>query len=519
MLELYRPSLRASGAIAVLLAWLASLGWLAHRRLERTEAATLTSEASLRLAPGTVWYALFAGSTQIGNAGITLDTLSPGYLISETMVLETRDGDTLARATRLSKSWLGTALNVERVESRYSRERHRSNWSLILQGDTVSEHLVSPTLRTQGRILLPEQPTAAVAIPYRLALGGGLAPGRTRTYRTLDGWPPAVTTSEVTVGRDSRFRYVDSSVVAPDGVHWVAAHVDSTRSFSVVMNGARGPRRLWVDHHGEVSAMTTLFGLRWSRTDFDLSATEFRKTIGERSGAIRGAVPTLEPFAKSQAARDTATADREFLVEHRDGSPVDAELLRYLAGGRQSLRGDTLIVHGEQSFASDRTESARDTTPDPLIQSDAMAILKLERSMVTAPLDRSRLPALMLAFRALIQVDTSAAAAEDALGTLGAHAGRPDGVSRLFVALLRSAGLPARYAVGIYAQGDTLYTHAWVEVWARQVGWYAVDPATGTVPASTGLVRVAFSGSSHPDEMLALLANARLTEIGRKEAR
>jgi hypothetical protein len=519
MLELYRPSLRATGAIAVLLAWLASLGWLAHRRLERTEEATLTSEASLRLSPGTVWYALYAGSTQIGNAGITLDTLSPGYLISETVVLETRNGDTLSRATRLSKTWLGTALNLQRVESRYSREHHQANWSLSLQGDTVSEHLVSPTLRTQGRILVAEEPTAAVAIPYRLALGGGLAPGRARTYRALDGWPPAVTTAEVTVGRDSLFRYADSSKVTSDGAHWVAAHVDSTHSFSVVVNGARGPRRLWVDHRGEVSAITTLFGVRWSRTDFDLSATEFRKTIGERSSAIRDAAPTLIPFAKSVAARDTMTSDREFMVEHRDGSPVDPELLRYLAGGRQSLRGDTLIVRGEHSVASDRTETARDTTPDPLIQSDAMAILKLERSMVTAPLDRSRLPALMAAFRGVIQVDTSAAAAEDALGTLGARAGRSDGVCRLFVALLRSAGLPARYAVGVYAHGDTLYTHAWVEVWARQVGWYAVDPVSAMVPANTGLIRLALSGSSHPDEMLVLLANARLTEIGRKGAR
>ena len=78
MPQLSRPTLRAAGASAVLLAWLASLGWLAARRLNETEETTLSSQATLRLAPGTVWYALYAGSTQVGNAAITLDTTS-GY--------------------------------------------------------------------------------------------------------------------------------------------------------------------------------------------------------------------------------------------------------------------------------------------------------------------------------------------------------------------------------------------------------------------------------------------------------
>ena len=87
----------------------------------------------LRLAPGTVWYALYAGSTQIGNAGITLDTLPSGYLVSQTVVLETRNGAGLARSTRLSKAWLGSAVNVERVESRFSREGQQTDWSVSFE--------------------------------------------------------------------------------------------------------------------------------------------------------------------------------------------------------------------------------------------------------------------------------------------------------------------------------------------------------------------------------------------------
>ena len=519
MLEIYRPSFRAAGAIAVLLAWVASIGWLGVRRLQTTEETRLSSEASLRLAPGTVWYALYAGNTQIGNAGITLDTLSPGYRISETTLLETRNGNGLARATRLSKAWLGTAMNVERLESRYSREGRQADWTITVVGDTVTARfVVSGLIRTQGRMWFAEAPTASMAIPYRLALGGGLAPGRSRVVRMVDAWPPGAGLAQIKVGRDSLVRFADSSRIGGVAAHWLAVHNDSVRAFAVMVNAAGGPRRLWVDHRGAVSGVETPLGVTWVRTDFDLSTTEFRRSLPERTPAIRAAVPEMAQFAATPWSRDTSTGERRFLVEHRDGSPVDGALLALLAGGRQTVQGDTLTVRRVPEITGG--ESIRDTTPDPMIQYDAGAITKLQRSIGTDVFDREHLPSLMTTFGALAHFDTAASAPEDALGTLGAHAGRPDGIARLFVALLRASRVPARYVIGVYPQGDSLLTHAWVEIWNGPAGgWYPIDPVSGTVAANTGLIRLAVGGSSHPDEMLALLANARLTDLGRKGKR
>lgn len=519
MLEIYRPSLRAAGAIAVLMAWVASLGWLGLRRLNTSEDSRLTSEASLRLAPGTVWYALNAGTTQIGNAGITLDTLSSRYRISETLVLETANGEGLARASRLSNAYLGTAMNVERLESRYSRAGHQSEWVVTVQDDTLTARLaVDGAIRTHGRVRFAEPPTASVAIPYRLALGGGLAPDRSRVVRLIDAWPLTAGIARITVGRDSLVRFADSSRTVGVDRHWRAVHGDSVRAYAVTVNAAGGPRRLWVDHRGAVSGVETLLGITWVRTDFDLSTTEFRRTLTDRTAAIRNAVPSLAQFAATPAVRDTSTANRRFLVEHRDGSPVDPALLALLAGGRQSVQGDTLTIHRVPQIAAG--ESVRDTIPDPMIQYDAGAITKVQRTIITEGLTRERLPAMMSAVSALAHVDTAAGAAEDALGTLAARAGRSDGIARLFVALLRASGVPSRYVIGVYPRGDSLLTHAWVEIWSsQQGGWYAVDPASGNVAANTGLIRLALGGSSHPDEMLALIANARLTNLGRKGTR
>lgn len=518
MLELYRPSLRAAGAIAVLFAWLASLGWLAVRRLDKTEETTLSSEATLRLAPGTVWYALYAGSTQVGNASITLDTLSPGYRITEAVMVESRNGAGLARATRRTEAWLGATLNLERLQSDYSRNGRQAGWNIAVAGDTITAHFVSGGIRMQGRSHFAEPPAASITIPYRLALGGGLAPGRTRTVRLLDGWPVGAAFARISVARDSVLKFADSAQTEGADRHWVVAHTDSVRAYSVTVNAAAGPRRLWIDHRGAVSAIETPLGLQWVRTDFDLTETEFRRTVSERTEVIRAAVPIMAQFAGGGSPRDTATMERRFLVQHRDGSPVDTTLLMLLSGGRQTVHGDTVTVHGAP--AAVRGESIRDTTPDPMIQQDAGAIDKVQRTLVTEPLDRDRLPRFMTAFRALARVDTSAAAPEDALGTLGAKTGRPDGITRLFVALLRASGVPARYVIGVYPHADTMLTHSWAEVWSETAGgWYALDPVSGAVAANTGLIRLALAGSSHPDEMLALLANARLTELGRKGKR
>ena len=96
-MPLFRPSPRAWAAIAILLAWGASLAWLGARRLTQTESATLSSEAALRLAPGASWFALYSGALQVGQAAITLDTLSPGYQVLETF--------SLTRSATLAGGW------------------------------------------------------------------------------------------------------------------------------------------------------------------------------------------------------------------------------------------------------------------------------------------------------------------------------------------------------------------------------------------------------------------------------
>jgi transglutaminase-like putative cysteine protease len=63
--------------------------------------------------------------------------------------------------------------------------------------------------------------------------------------------------------------------------------------------------------------------------------------------------------------------------------------------------------------------------------------------------------------------------------------------AHLMLAVLRSAGVPARYVSGyIHRPGKESQSHAWVEAWIPDLGWFGIDPTNDT-PVSEHFVKVA----------------------------
>ena len=510
-LTLYRPSLRAVGAMAVLISWAGSLAWLGERELGRDEASTLSSNAFLKLAPSGVWYAVTSGGVPVGNASVTLDTLSPGFRIVETVTLETPAGTGLMAATRRTATYLRPTLDLDSMRTRYGRVGREVEWILGVAGDTLTARSGTGATRTQGRVRFDKDLIPAVAFSYRLAMVGRLVTDRSRNYPMLEGWPTAGRTTSLDIGRDSMAVYADSTIFDSTKRASVAMHFDSSRALPVVVDGAATPYREWLDHRGTLVGMEMLFGVRWVRTDFDEAVTTFRRKLPESAAAIHGAFPVLAALGGLSGTPDTSGGYRFFLAQHRDDTRVDRTLLLALRGGRQDVHGDTIIVRAD---AWPQLRPRRDDAPvDPMIQSEAAAIVNFAKRFAGKPIEAGTLRQIIGAIRETVRMDTSVAAPDDALRSLANRRARPDGIARLFVAIARAAGYPARYVIGVAPRSGALYTHAWAEVWMGY-GWYAVDPVLGQVPASTGLIRLAYGGSSYPEDMLPILANARITEIG-----
>ncbi len=178
-----------------------------------------------------------------------------------------------------------------------------------------------------------------------------------------------------------------------------------------------------------------------------------------------------------------------------------------MSGFRQTMeRRDTLIVRQLPSGDVERFDAA-----DPFIQSEDSAVVALAATL--KPLfDRRDYAAAMAIVRERVRPVTAVDAPIDARGALDAGRARPDGLARLVTALLRHDGIAARFVVGVMPVGDTMYTHAWVELDRGRGERATLDPLTGR-QASTRLIRLAFAGSSYPEDLVLQVADVRFTPV------
>lgn len=84
--------------------------------------------------------------------------------------------------------------------------------------------------------------------------------------------------------------------------------------------------------------------------------------------------------------------------------------------------------------------------------------------------------------------------AKTAAETLATGRGACRDLTELFLAAARAQGIPARFASGYQARGESpdgrRHLHAWPEVWLPGLGWRGYDPTHGT-PVTDGHVAVA----------------------------
>jgi len=80
--------------------------------------------------------------------------------------------------------------------------------------------------------------------------------------------------------------------------------------------------------------------------------------------------------------------------------------------------------------------------------------------------------------------------------------------TQLFVALARTAQIPARTASGLAYVNGTFYFHAWPEVFLGT--WVAVDPTFGQFPADAAHLRFVIGGLTRQAALLSLIGSLRI---------
>lgn len=97
-------------------------------------------------------------------------------------------------------------------------------------------------------------------------------------------------------------------------------------------------------------------------------------------------------------------------------------------------------------------------------------------------------------------ISEGTASPKDALAVLREGTGTCSEYASLFVALMRSRGIPARYVVGVLysPENDADFVHAWAECYLPGHGWLGVDPQAGSLGLAPDHIRL-FLGMDYPD--------------------
>ena len=506
---------RGAVALAVLTAWAGGVILFMNRE-RRNGPAQRMAEAALRVSPGATYYRVEKDGRQIGFASSTIDTTRNGLAIHDYLTADLPVGGTEHRATATSDVRLSRALALTDFQLSFEADGAPISVSGRAVGDSALQVVIAHDetaadtqhVRLTGAVVLPTM------VPIAITLDEQPGVGRTYTLSSFDPIAMAPAPLTVRVEAESTFVIADSARFDDAQRRWLTAHRDSVRAWRVATDGPTAVRA-WIDEQGRVVQLQHALGFTLRRTAYEIAFENWRMAGGMRARAVSSNRDILETTAIAASAAIGTTPTSRLRVRVRaanlDGFALD--------GGRQALRGDTLVVTQEDDTPGGgaytmpmalamRMSFRHELSPEPLVQSGAPAIVALARRIrgdTRDPLVAARRISEWVhdSLRKSISVTIPSA-----IQVLDSRAGDCNEHTQLFIALSRAAGIPARAAAGLALVGTKFYYHAWPEVFVGK--WVAVDPTFGQFPADASHLRFVYGGLDRQAELLRLMGTLRI---------
>jgi hypothetical protein len=504
---------RRTWVIAILSAWVLSLGWLVKREVFRPTGARL-AEAALAVPPGALFYRLGVGGQQVGYSSTTIDTLGNVLKVETVFVLDIPAMGALHRTSVRSTATVSRALRLESVETTFDGDLGQFAAHSRVLGDTVLSVAIIPEagggLDSQmTRIPLQGPITLPTLLPLRLAFGGELRSGRTYTTRLFD--PLLLTTREITahVASESTLVVSDSADIDSTVMAWVPEHFDTVRAFRIDHDAMGMPMSSWIDAQGRLVYAVSDSGNRGSGSGFAMEREAFEIAYQnfKKRDTVRIARASAAP-APGEIVPLTA------LVAGIRADPEPRAHLRLRRNGRDTV--DLVQATALEAHAAPYRLPARDTAlirwlqPEPLIQARDPRIAAQARRIIGRERGPARVAELLTTWvhQSLHRSIPEAGSVPSAVRVLENPRGDCNEAATLFVALARSTGLPARTVAGVIYLNNRFYYHAWAEVYLND--WIAVDPTFAQFPADAAHLPVAIGGLARQIELVPLIGRLRL---------
>ena len=507
----------------IVVIWLGMVGWQVRREYYQPELTRL-AEATLGLAPGTSFYTLRMGERSVGQATSRLDTLPEGFVLEDVMSLELPAlGQTGTAVVRTSVQ-LTQALEMTSFDFALESDIGRFQARGLMRPDSTLEVTIDSGSGPQTLTYkLPTPPIFASILPIRVAMGGGLEVGSQVRLPVFDPSTLGSRIVELRVLEHDTLVVPDSASLDTGNGRWSPAHFDSIPAWRVAEIYGGVSVESWVDADGRVIRASSPLGFSMEKTEYELALQardDERAALArgeQRRGRDEDVVFATAIQSNVELGETTRFEEIRFLL-----SGVDLAGFQ-LDGGRQTLRGDTLIVRRERwetlnpgyDLPYKLMDLREALEPEPLIQSDDPRIVRKAREITAARAQRGPDPTRvarqltdavfhMLKKEVTVSVPSAIQVLEALQGDCNEH-------TVLYVALARALGLPARTAVGlVYLRGSFFY-HAWPEVWLGQ--WVAVDPTFGETPADAAHIRFVVGGLAQQVEIVRLIGRLNIAVL------
>jgi hypothetical protein len=498
---------RAVAGVAIVIAWIVGIALLIRREYFRPQLERLAEGAS-RVAPGAVYYRVTQGDRQVGFASSTIDTTEGAVVVNDYLVADLPVGGKMRRTTVRSNVRLSRALHMTTFDFSLDGEgapiradgRVDGDSVLVLAIETGSGKADSQRVALSGPVFLPTLVPLAAALTQRPKVGGHYV------IPVLDPARMAQANLRFEVRAESLVTVNDSSVYDSTSGRWRGVLPDTLRAWRLASDSGRGFSG-WIDEHGRV-VETSQLGFVLRRAPYEVAFENWRNDSSRVAVTDdRDIIETTAIAANKRVSGHVGSLRIRLSGVALGGFDLD--------GGRQHLRGDTLVVspQPDSSLLAGRLLPYRDrdradVAPEPLLQSNDSAIVSLAARIAGNERDP-----LVVARRINQWVHDSITAritfgVPSALQVLKTRAGDCNEHTQLFVALARARGLPARITAGLGYVDGKFYYHAWPEVLLKD--WVPVDPTFGQFPADAAHLRFVIGGVARQTELLRLMGNLKI---------
>ncbi len=503
-------------AALVLAAWAGAMGWLLVRQMG-ARGPTDLAVATLRLPPGSSFYAVRDGERLVGIAGHTVDTRPDAIRVTERLDLTLPGRDSAYRVIGTVDGTYDRGLRL----LQYRRTVSGTLGQYVLAGTVEEGDVLSVRLLRQGdsarTLRAPLRPGAVLpgALPLRAVFDGPLTPGREAALSVLD--PETLESDSVTVMvmGDSTFILPDSAAYDSVRAVWEPARWDTVPAWRLVWREETGRgREAWVDRTGLVVRSTTPGGLTLERTAFELVNSAYRAAAPTAAGPTD---PVPESILQGRVAPGRSAVRMTVLLE---GAPDSTDLS--LVGPGQERRGDTVRVRllpppGRLSMLRD-TVADRYRSPEALFPSDDARIQAQARRIVGRRSPAATAEVLAGWVRAEIAPATDGGPPPpDAIRTLETRRGDAADMAALYIALARASNLAVRPVAGLLHAGGRFHYHTWAEV-RLGAEWVPVDPVLGQFPADAAHLRLRTNALGRPLDLASRLGRLRPRLLSREPA-